>query len=48
MEPADGRVELRFSDLGGMVCLAGLFLRLPANRLPSGRGGLHFTPVGSK
>jgi hypothetical protein len=29
MEPADGPVELRFSDLGGMVCLDELFLRLP-------------------
>ena len=29
MEPSDGPVELRFSDLGGMVCLDELFLRLP-------------------
>ena len=29
MEPADGPVELRFGDVGGMVCLDELLLRLP-------------------
>jgi hypothetical protein len=29
MQAADGTVKLSFGDLGGMVCLDELFLRLP-------------------
>jgi hypothetical protein len=29
MQAADGTVELGFGDVGGMVCLDELFLRLP-------------------
>jgi hypothetical protein len=32
MQPADGTVELRFGDLGGVVCLDELFLRPPGGR----------------